>query len=406
MARSVSLSAYLALARRAPPSSWEPPQQARPEGPLIWLHAGAASALPALLQLADRFAGLGGDAQFLLTIGGEGPPPEVKAPNIIVAELPPENIAAAEMFLAHWHPDLVLWSTGHLRPALLVSAARMGQVLWLIGVDETALEEGRWRWLPDMSRGVVGVFARAFANSANAARRLQRLGLPAARVEVTGPLQTAAAALPCDEEERARLAAEIAGRSVWLAARVHLAEVDTILAAHRRVSRSTHRLLLILVPAEQADNDAIAQRVLAEGWRVAQVAAGEVPGEGSQILLADSAEEMGMWFRLSPIAFMGSSLLPDLAGCDPWAPAALGAAILSGPNTGVYQPDYTRLAEAGAARIVQDADTLANAVSRLTAPDQAAAMAHAAWTLATDGAEATDILLEQIDARLDEIGFG
>jgi 3-deoxy-D-manno-octulosonic-acid transferase len=110
---------------------------------------------------------------------------------------------------------------------------------------------------------------------------------------------------------------------------------------------------------------------------------------------------MGLWYRLSPVTFMGSSLTAGHGGRDPYEPAALGSAILYGPNVSRYIQSYSRFARAGAARIVRDASTLSAAVLRLNAPDQAAIMAQAAWEVATEGAEVTDKVLERLDEILD-----
>ncbi|WP_370282649.1 3-deoxy-D-manno-octulosonic acid transferase [Pseudooceanicola sp.] len=401
MARSVSLSAYLALARRPAPSDWAPPREPRPAGSIVWVHAASQGAMAGLLQLAIRLERDHPGAHVLLTRGGDAERPARVPGNVVQADLPPENIPAAEAFLDHWRPNLALWSNGHLRPALLTCAGKRDFHLILVDAEETALEEARWRWLPDMSRGVIDQFHLAFARTANAARRLTRLGMAPERIDITGPLQQAGQALNCNEEERAEVAATIAGRPVWLAAMVKPGELDLVLRAHRLASRSTHRLFLVLVPDDEAQGPDYARAAREAGFRVAIWSEGEVPGEATQILLADTRGDMGLWYRLSPIAFMASSLFPEHGGSDPYEPAALGSAVLSGPETGRYAAAYTRLAEGGAARIVRDAETLAAAVSRLTAPDQAAAMAHAAWMLATEGAEATDRLLTLMGRALD-----
>ncbi|MGR3455309.1 3-deoxy-D-manno-octulosonic acid transferase [Pseudooceanicola sp.] len=401
MARSVSLSAYLALARRPAPADWTAPGAPRPGGQLVWLHAASQQAMPALLQIAERLRRDHETAQVLLTRGAEVEPPARLPGHVTPADLPPENIAAAEAFLDHWQPDLALWSNGHLRPALLTCAGKRGFPLILVDAEETALEEARWRWLPDMSRGVITQFDLAHARTANAARRLTRLGMAPERIEITGPMQQAGQALNCDEDERAEVAAAIAGRPVWLAAMVMPGELDLVLRGHRLASRATHRLLLIIVPDDEAAGPDYAAAARAAGFRVAVWSEGEFPGEATQILLADTRGDMGLWYRLSPIALMGSSFGPGDGGSDPYEPAALGSAILSGPETGRYAAAYERMITGGAARIVKDADTLSAAVARLTAPDQAAAMAHAAWMLATEGAEATDRLLHLIGRALD-----
>ena len=104
---------------------------------------------------------------------------------------------------------------------------------------------------------------------------------------------------------------------------------------------------------------------------------------------------------MAPLAFLGGSLTAGHGGNDPFEAAALGTAILYGPNVGQHLAAYSLLVEAGAARIVRDADSLTSAVSNLIAPDQAAAMAHAGWDAVTAGAALVDSVIAEIVERLD-----
>jgi 3-deoxy-D-manno-octulosonic-acid transferase len=109
---------------------------------------------------------------------------------------------------------------------------------------------------------------------------------------------------------------------------------------------------------------------------------------------------LGLWYRVAPISLVGGSLQP-IGGHNPFEPAALGSAILHGPYVTNFVDIYQRLSEAGAARLVTGPDTLAEAVHELMNPDKAAAMAHAAWEVVSQGAEVTDRALDAIFDRLD-----
>ena len=50
----------------------------------------------------------------------------------------------------------------------------------------------------------------------------------------------------------------------------------------------------------------------------------------TQIYIADTLGELGLWYRLSPVSFVGGSLV-NVGGHNPFEPAALGSAILHGP---------------------------------------------------------------------------
>ena len=110
----------------------------------------------------------------------------------------------------------------------------------------------------------------------------------------------------------------------------------------------------------------------------------------------------GLWYRLSPVTFMAGSLRRGMKGHDPFEPATLGSAVLYGPFVAHHLPAYSRLAQAGAARLIRDSDSLAQGLSRILAPDQAATMATAAWDVATEGAEMTDRVADWVAETLDD----
>jgi 3-deoxy-D-manno-octulosonic-acid transferase len=113
--------------------------------------------------------------------------------------------------------------------------------------------------------------------------------------------------------------------------------------------------------------------------------------------------ELGLWYRIAPVTFAGSTL-PGSGGGGrpPGEVTALGSALVHGPETQPHGPAYQRLARAGAARLVRDGAGLGQTIEALLAPDRAAAMAHAAWEVTTEGIEVANRLAELILAGLAE----
>lgn len=402
MSRSLSLSAYLAYARRAGRAG-PVPDQARPPGPLIWAHAVDAARADTLVHLAERLAAQRRGLHLLLTTASTTPARTDTAASVVWQTVPEDNLPAAEAFLGHWRPDICLWTGGDLRPALLICAARMNIPLYLVDADEENLDRASWRWFPDMPRAVLGLFTEILTRTEAAARLVRRFGAPERIVTVTGAFQEGAMTLPFSAAEREEMAGLLRSRPIWLASRIHRDELATVLETHREVSRLAHRSVLIVVPDDLQDCAGMRATLDAQGWRVAVWSEGEMPSETTQVILADTRGEMGLWYRLAPVTFMGSSLVSGQHGRDPNEPAAHGSAILYGPNVGRYLNRYSRYAEAGAARIVRDSQTLTAAVQRLIAPDQAAVMAHAAWDVASRGAAVTDRIQDMLLDRLDRL---
>ncbi|RKF13896.1 3-deoxy-D-manno-octulosonic acid transferase [Roseovarius spongiae] len=395
---------------RAPGGGQSGPDPARdaprPDGALVWGHATQPDHVDAMAQLAGRLRAQRPGVTLLLTATPEAPLPETPRAGVIHAALPADRAPAVEAFLAHWRPDLCLWAGGDLRPVLIAGADRRGVPLYLIDADEGALGRSGWRWLPDAQRSALGRFMAIHARSDAAARHVRRMGVPERDVTVSGVFREGAVALPHDEGLRAEMAEGLRGRPVWLAAMVQPDEIGLVLDAHRAVSRLAHRLFLVLVPDDVADAPDFIAALDAGGWRYTVWSGGAMPEETTQVLLADTRGEMGLWYRLATITLMASSFGAGRQGRDPNEPAAHGSAIMYGPNVRRYLDSYRRYAEAGGARIVRDSETLAAALGQLIAPDRSALMAHAAWDVATTGARVTDQIVDLVQDTLDLLEAG
>ena len=400
MVRPVGLAAYRALTRRGAQAGADLPP--RPEGVVLWIHCPRAARRKSAEELARRLISQEDDLSVLLTLGESDRLTPIDDPALITLPAPEEDGSSLQAFFSHWHPDMLVWLTGDLRPPLLAQARRAGIPMMLAEAEEDAFNEPRFSLRPSQTRRMLERFSVLCASSANAARRLQRLGVDPGRIEISGALQEAGMALPCNDETRDELAAELAGRPIWLAAMVHREELATVLDAHRRASRLAHRLLLVLVPDDPEEAEAYTEVLKTEGWRYISWSDGDLPRDETQVLLADTRGEMGLWYRLSPVTLVAGSLRRGMKGHDPFEPAALGSAVLYGPFVAHHLPAYTKLAQAGAARLIRDADSLAQGLSRMLAPDQAATMATAAWDVATAGAEMTDRVCAWVTEQIDE----
>lgn len=296
---------------------------------------------------------------------------------------------------------MLIWAGNGLRPALIHEAEAAGTHLLLVDAADAPWRQPSKRFLPDASAGALSLFHNILAQDKKAASRMRRLGVPADRIEVASPLEPEVFPLTSHDGLHEEMTAVLAGRPVWLAANIQLDEADDVLRAHRRAARLAHRLLLVVVPADPANEPVIAEMCQDIGLRLARWENGDMPDENTQVLLAGDDGELGLWYRLAPLCFLGGSLAGKTGGQSPMMAAALGSAILYGPNVGRHLDAYSRLVAAGAARIVKDMDSLSAAVSHLIAPDRAAAMAHAGWNVVSAGAETADLVLDQINEWLD-----
>ncbi len=388
----------------------------RPRGPLVWLDAGPGTEHAALVELVRRLLLERPEISVLLTCddgpGGAAPAPGLPARGALLDRTPDDTPRAVAAFLDHWRPDAAVRAGLALAPTAMSALADRGVPLLL--VDLHLPERGRallWR-LPGLARSVLRPTYRLMAADAATAQFLRRHGAPSDRIEVLGHLPAATGALPCNDAERAALAARIQARPVWLALAPSPAEVALVLAAHRQALRRAHRLLLILAPSGtgEAGNspEAVAAQAEAGGFTVSRRWANEDPDQATEVWVADGIEERALWYRLAPTTFLGQTIAPAVRGpgdgplgVSPYEPAALGSAILHGPRTADFADAYSKLLRAGATLPVRNGVELGQAIEMLLAPDRTAALAHAAWEVASAGAEVTDRILELVFQLID-----
>lgn len=376
----------------------------RPEAELIWLHSDKPERLAALRELATRLKQQRGQVCVLATLSSSGMQDRTGPdhPFDWVVPLPGDHPDHVRRFLAHWQPDLCIWAGSNLRPNMIGMAQQAQIPMTLVDFEEgaTTLEGGAW--LPQLQRACLESFDAVLATGQDTADWLVRRGVSADRVRISGRLRKGASALPVDDGEIDALQQMIGRRPVWLAAYITREELPMILWAHRSAQRLAHRLMLVVVPDAMQDDESVRSFIEKEGLSLAEWANGQDPDENTQVVLAERGREMGMWYRVAPVTFIGGSLTNGHHGNDPFEAAALGSAIVYGPNVRNHLSTYSRLAAAGAARIVKDAEGLAVAVNHLIAPDQSAAMALAGWEVASESAFLIDQLLEIAHTHLDQ----
>lgn len=161
-----------------------------------------------------------------------------------------------------------------------------------------------------------------------------------------------------------RIAGEIGQRPVWAAVSTHDGEEALAANVHGVLKSRFPGLLTIVVPRHPERAQAIATMMAAKGLKVARRSTGARIVPETDIFLGDTIGEMGLYLRLTEIAFVGRSLAAT-GGQNPLEPAMLGTAVLAGRNVQNFRDAYTMLIDAGAARIVADQSGLAKAVNHL-----------------------------------------
>jgi 3-deoxy-D-manno-octulosonic-acid transferase len=320
----------------------------RPHGPLVWIHGASVGEVLAAAGLIEKLRAL--NLRILLTSGTVTSAAVIAKrfpPDVIHQYVPYDSPRYVARFLDHWQPSLALFIESDLWPNLILAGAARRLPMVLINGRMSHRSFPRWRRISGTIGALLGRFEVCLAQSEVDAERFAALG--SRNVVTTGNLKLDVRAPPADNARLERLMAVTRGRPVIVAASTHPGEEEILLEMHRELARHFPQLLTVIVPRHPNRGEAIAGMIAASGRHVALRSHEDLPTATTDIYVADTMGELGLFYRLAPVVFMGGSLV-EHGGQNPIEAIKLGAAIVHGPHVFNFTDVYDALDAAGGAK--------------------------------------------------------
>ena len=342
---------------------------ARPQGPLIWLHAASVGEMVSVIALVRELRRL--DIAVLLTTGTvtSARVAQERLGNDVIHQYVPLDIKPAiRRFLDYWHPDAALTVESEIWPATMAELESRSIAQVRINARMSDRSFARWSRYRSMAEHLFSKLSLVIAQSDLDGQRYGDLG--AWPVVVSGNLKGDSEPLPVNEAHLSVLRQQIGRRKTWAAISTFDGEEMAAAMVHRALKAHNDQLT-ILVPRHPERGDAIEAMLLEKEFKVARRSRGDVITPETDVFLGDTIGEMGLYLRLTDLVFVGRSLFTETGGQNPMEPAALGCAVLSGPHVENFREAYQKLVRTGGARIVKDVEVLAKAVHYLLTNDLA-----------------------------------
>lgn len=373
----------------------------RPEGRLIWCHAASVGEAASLMTLIERLRDAYPETHILVTTGTVTSARMLQGrlpPKVIHQYMPVDRLPYVKRFLDHWKPDFVLWIESELWPNMLADLRlRLIPAVLLNGrMSEKSFRN--WQKARGWAKEILGTFVLCLTQTEDERMRFESLG--AKPVRCFGNLKYAAKPLPCDEQQLTQLKQTMAGRMAWVMASTHRGEEDIALEAHQKLRAKFPSLLTIIVPRHATRGEEVAQRIRETGMGFAQRSKNEDIAPDTGIYLADTMGELGLFYRLSPIACIGGSFVA-LGGHNPIEPAQLGCAIIFGPHMHNFSEMAREFIRQNASIQLQNANELAFTIDRLLSDaTERTRYAQTARVLADQKRHVLDQIMQELEPWL------
>lgn len=340
----------------------------RPDGGLVWVHAASVGEAISMLPVIERTLQTHKGLTVLLTTG------TVTSARLMADRLPKGAIHQyvpadapryVRRFLDHWKPDLALWAESEFWPNLVSATHARNIDMILLNARMSERSFSNWKRYRGLIGQLLSAFSIVLAQSKTDGERLHQLG--ATQVETHGNLKYAGQPLPVDEAALDALKQQTQGRPVWLAASTHPGhpgEENIAADVHLKLESAHPNLLTIIVPRHPERGAAIAAELKMKGLKVARRSADESITQSTQIYIADTLGELGLFYRLVPVCFIGKTLAAG-GGQNPLEAAWLNCAIVFGPDISNFVDIAQSLLDQDGAVQVSNSETLGENISLL-----------------------------------------
>ncbi len=311
-------------------------------GGRIWVHAVSVGEIAVAFGLMEEWRRHRPETRFLLTTNTSTAHAiaraRVRPPDVLVyfpLDFPP---ILRRVF--RWaHPAALVLIECELWPNLIRHAARDGIPVYLVNGRISDLSFRGYRQVRFLTRRLLPRFERLFVQTESDRDRLAALGAPPDRLRVMGSAKYELAAGSEAGRERARLILRAAGFTenvpLWLAGSTWPGEEAAALDVHAAARAQVPGLGFVLAPRHVERAGEILNEIQRRGWRALRRSAldprAPPPAAPPDVLLLDTTGELKDFYAAADVVFIGKSLTQH-GGQNPIEPAALGKAVLVGPN--------------------------------------------------------------------------
>lgn len=379
------------------------PQLKRPDGRLIWFHGASVGESISMLPLINKLLEIYPESHIMVTTG------TTTSADIMSKRLPErafhqylpiDNPFFTTRFVRHWHPDLVLWFESDFWPAMLSSIKRKNIPLVLVNGRISNKSFKRWQQFDFISKELLGCFTFCLGQSEEDTYRLRVLG--AKDSMCLGNIKFAGLPIPVDENKKVEITNQINGRPVWCVSATHEDEECKIGRFLKKLGETIPGLLTIIAPRHPNRGSEIKQKLIENyGLNIALRSAGEPITAETEVYLADTIGEMGIWYNLCPLVFIGGSLIPH-GGQNFMEPSRMRDAVVVGPHMHNFTEAMSRAKKADAIMQVNDVLELEELItSLLTNKELLEAKRSLAYNWAVGEAKVLDGIVEKVKGYID-----
>jgi len=250
-------------------------------------------------------------------------------------------------------PRLLILAESEFWPGLLREAKRSSCRVLLANGRISARSFKRFFRFRGIANRMFENIDRFLVQTVQDKERLEAIGVPSARLEISGNLKCEVHLPSLGETDLLRLKKELGipeFKTVVVAGSIHRGEEDRLIRAFREARAQKGDLCLVLAPRHPEKFGEIEKTFQDREFVVRRKTALQ-PGQAWDILILDTIGDLARLYAVSDLAFIGGSLVA-WGGQNLLEPAFYGKPIFFGPHMENFASLAEEFVKAGAAKIV------------------------------------------------------
>ena len=290
--------------------------------------------------------------------------------NIIHQFAPVDNYFVLNQFLDHWRPKLVLFSELDIWPLRINEVKRRNILLLLINSRLNEKKKQSRKLLGTLFSEPIKAFDHIYLQDESSKLHFKDFGVGQDKITVSGPLKSSGTIFPKTNEIRKKIKILLSSKLIWVAASLHEKEMIEILEAHKIAKKNIPNLVLVLIPRSIEIGESTFKKTLKYSNFVKyRTKYNELPDHDTEILIVARVGELGLWYKLAFISFIGNSLnyKEIKTGKNPFEALQAETIVIHGPK--MLEPGYQNLSSLGITDTVHDRYDISNAIIQYSKPE-------------------------------------
>ena len=334
----------------------------RPSGQIIWFHAASVGETLSLLPLIEKIKGDNPKINILVTsttrTSAEVFEDYSKHP-VIHQMAPHDTFFISKRFIKHWQPDLAVRVESEIWPRILIELKKHKVPNFLFNARFSVKSMLKIQKSAISANFLFSLFDKIHVQEKDTNEILKKIGIDCRKLALTGSLKDSREKLVCDENNFKQFLDSAKGQKIWLAACTHPGEDEVVLKAHKKIGG-----ILLIAPRHIERGKHIKALSQSQGFSTQLRSEKKELDKNTEVYVADTMGEMGLWYSLSKAAFLGGSLV-EKGGHNPLEAVQFGTFILHGSNISNAKEKYEQLKKIGVCFQVSGEEEIAEKILRL-----------------------------------------